>query len=165
MAINKINYMQSFFKLSSSKLLIEIRQEITNCKNYIEKRYFGLLESLIITIDCLDDANADSMVNKFLNDLEFDELSETNSMQKKLLFLTSLTLKICLLKWKNDFNLTISKYEIIIHNLQNEIYKIYSTHQQTNNFIVIYCKQLYKIPHLALLKLNFNLYPFLLSQI
>jgi hypothetical protein len=153
--------MNGFYKIFSNQLVTEVQNEILKSESFTEKHYFGLIDSFISILECLEKPNINTLISNFLNDLEIDEKNETNKFYKKLVFLTNMTANISLLKWKfKNEKLALNEYELIIYKLQDEIYKFYSQYKTHNDFIKVYCKFLYKIPKLALYRQALKLFSF-----
>ena len=148
----------NFFKLYSNKLLAGIQEEIINNENFIEKRIYGFLESFIILLDTFEDANFKILVNRMFHDLDTGFENEKNELYKRSLYLANNTFKGSLVKWKLNNEISYSRYETLILRIQNNLFEFYESFKDQSYFTSKFCKMLYQVPRLVMLKQGLKLY-------
>ena len=146
------------YGIMSFEVLVQLRMLIESTRNPAEKAYYRLLEDFIKVLDYLCHVNGRMLLINYVNDLNEKRHNEKSLKYKTMLKLTLNSLKVSL-KSVDKNSRTESLKENVI-KLENTINNFAVKYQQ-NKFIENYCKILFKLPKLGLVRrgLDNNMQP------
>jgi hypothetical protein len=137
------------YGILSFEILLQIRMFIESTREPSEKAYFRLLENFIKILDYLCHENSQSLLVRYIKNINDMKNLEKRWEFKSLLNLTLNALKLSLKRINQNFTSRTLKRRVLC--LEKVILNFGSINEK-NHVIEIYCRILNKLPKLALIR-------------